>query len=220
MKGGKPFPFLLLAIVGVSIVVIRLYVVSLFVVDGRSMFPTLTGGEPEGASSFGIVRFFEGIFHPSKERVLVSRLSDPERCDVVVFHPPGSAGDLRDEDYEKMDFVSNLYYKLPFIENHRFFIKRVLAVGGDRVAIRDSKVIVNGIEQDDSYTMPTRKRENAPEREVPQGHVFLMGDNRGNSVDSRQLGFIPLEEVQGVALAVFWPWDDRFGSLRSSCSPG
>jgi signal peptidase I len=117
------------------------------------------------------------------DRILLSRLTyhfrDPEAGDVVVFHSPVREG----ED----------------------LVKRVVAVGGDEVSIHDGALYVNGAVQEEPYlndlVWPTPDLETS----VPEGSVFVMGDNRNNSGDSRVFGPVSLDAIMGEAFAVYWP---------------
>ena len=148
---------------------------------------------------FGFVRPFvvEAFYIPSGsmiptlevgDRVLVNkfiyRFEEPERGDVIVFKsvepkPDGSRDDL---------------------------IKRVVAVAGDEVAVRDGTLFVNGEPQDEPYV-----NGEFPDASffgptvIPDGRVFAMGDNRSNSRDSRFFGPVPVENIEGEAFVVFWP---------------
>jgi signal peptidase I len=131
---------------------------------------------------------------------------DVRRGDVVVFKSP--------EDPEKD------------------FIKRVVAVAGDRVESQDKKIYVNGAPLDEPYTKfddpriyasgdPINPfgaaRDNFGPVFVPEGHYFVMGDNRDNSNDSRVFGPIPRDYVKGRAVVIFWSmqqpgmWNDPVG---------
>ena len=152
---------------------------------------------------FGFVRPFvlEAFYIPSEsmvptlevgDRVFVNkfgyRIGEPERGDIVVFRSvEGGEEDL---------------------------IKRVVAVPGDRVRVRDGVLRVNGEPQEETYVNDGRPRDRGsygPTR-LSEGEVFVMGDNRGNSRDSRFFGPVPLENIEGEAFASFWP-PSRIGLL-------
>lgn len=119
------------------------------------------------------------------EKVLVGRLeyyfAKPKRGDIVLVRFPGS--DLN-------------------------YIKRVIATGGERLAVRDGSVYVNGVKLDEPYT-PEPAWEDMDEMTVPPDSIFVMGDNRNDSHDSRapDVGSIPLSEVKGRAYLLVWPLD-------------
>jgi signal peptidase I len=125
------------------------------------------------------------------DRVLVNRLvyhfHPPGRGDVIVFHPPGRPGSDP-------------------------FIKRVVAVAGDTIAVQDGQLYVNGLAQDEPYVKEYPIEGDYPETEIATGYVWAMGDNRNNSGDSRVLGPVPLESIIGEAFAVYWPIS-RMGGL-------
>lgn len=145
---------------------------------------------------FGFVRPFvvEAYRIPSEsmvptlevgDRVLANKFiyhfSEPERGDIVVFDS------IEGED--------------------ETLIKRVVGVAGDKVRVRqDGVLFLNGEQQEESYL---NERISIGElyrtTRVPPGHVFLLGDNRGNSADSRVFGPVPLENIQGEAFFRFWP---------------
>jgi len=133
------------------------------------------------------------------------RLTEPGRGDVIVFVYP--------EDRTKD------------------FIKRVVAVGGDTVEMRDKRVLVNGQEEQAPYARHVTKvslpadispRDNLAPVKVPQGHLFVMGDNRDQSHDSRWWGFVPVEDVKGEAFLIYYSaedfplvrWDRAFKIIR------
>ncbi len=117
------------------------------------------------------------------DRVLVNRFeyrfTDPKPGDVVVFHPPIAP----DEDY----------------------IKRVVAVGGDTVEVKDGALYVNGVAQDEPYLKDPSINGLFPEETVPEGYLFVMGDNRNRSGDSRVFGPIELDSILGGGFLVYWP---------------
>jgi signal peptidase I len=124
------------------------------------------------------------------DRVLVARFSyrfgAPKRGDIIVFHPPTSPK----EEY----------------------IKRVVGLAGDRVAVHDGKLWINGEAQDEPYIKETPMVGTFPEVTVPEGAVFAMGDNRNNSGDSRFFGPVPLSSILGKAFFLYWPLA-RIGGL-------
>ena len=152
---------------------------------------------------FGFVRPFvlEAFYIPSEsmvptllvgDRVFVNkfvyRFWEPERGDIVVFQSVEGEG----ED----------------------LIKRVIGAPGDRVAIINGVLHVNGEPQEESYVRDGRPLDSGPNgpTRVPEGEVFVMGDNRANSRDSRFFGPVPVENIEGEAFVIFWPpW--RIGLL-------
>ena len=128
------------------------------------------------------------------ERLIVDKLSyfftNPKRGEIVIFRFP------KDES--------------------RDFIKRVIAVGGDTIEMKDGQVFVNGqaLKEDYIYKNDPKGHNLSSYRKtiVPEGTIFVLGDNRNNSEDSRfaDVGFVPHKLVKGRALICFWP----FSSMR------
>lgn len=129
------------------------------------------------------------------ERLIVNKLiykfDKPEREEVVVFHA------TKDKDY----------------------IKRVIALPGEKVRVEGDQVYINGQPLDEPYLkqaldeaaqkgIPYNTR-NYSEQTVPEGSIFVMGDNRSNSSDSRDstVGFVKYEQIVGRADLIFWPFD-------------
>jgi signal peptidase I len=98
---------------------------------------------------------------------------------------------------------------------HPQLIKRVIAVGGQTVDIKDNAVVVDGKRLDEPYThgLPTEPGTVQLPVTVPPGYVWLMGDNRPNSGDSRFLGPQPISAIKGRAFWTYWPLS-RFGPLK------
>jgi signal peptidase I len=127
------------------------------------------------------------------DRVLVNKLSynfhDVNRGDVVVFErPPGASngenGEIKD------------------------LIKRVIAIGGDTIEARDGNVYVNGKQIEENYLEPGTPTDNLPLTPIPDGRVFVMGDNRTNSEDSRIFGPIDEDDIVGRAFIRVLPITD------------
>jgi signal peptidase I len=149
------------------------------------------------------------------QRVLVSRFnyhfSDPDRLDVVVFHPPKGA----DSNTCGAEKSPDQACPKPTSERDSVnFIKRIVAGPGDTLAIREGHAIVNGERQKDDFTRPCAPGTcNFPRPiKIPPGHFFMMGDNRGASDDSRFWGPVPEKWIIGQAFFTYWP-PDRVGIL-------
>ena len=101
-----------------------------------------------------------------------------------------------------------LIFKYPK-DQSRDFIKRVIAVPGDTIEIKDGNVFVNEELQTENYIL-SKCRGDYPKVTIPEGHIFVMGDNRNNSEDSRfpDVGFVPFDLIKGKAMVVFWPFAD------------
>ncbi|WP_405011415.1 signal peptidase I [Kitasatospora sp. NBC_01539] len=162
------------------------------------------------------------------DRVLVDKLtpwfgSEPERGEVVVFHDPG--GWLNDEPTQRSNsaVVRGIQNVFSFIglmpsSDEKDLIKRVIAVGGDTVECQGSgPVKVNGIALDEPYIFPGNtpcgEKPFGPVK-VPDGRIWVMGDHRGDSLDSRYHqdqpggGTVPVDNVVGRAFVVAWPIGD------------
>jgi len=110
---------------------------------------------------------------------LAYKLGDYKTGDVVIFHNP---------NYEKEDFI-----------------KRIIGTPGDTVVIKDGKVYVNGNLLQEKYISQPPLYEG--EWRVPSDALFVLGDNRNESSDSHVWGYVPLTDVVGKALFVYWPWN-------------
>ena len=164
--------------------VLRAYVIEAFKIPSGSMIPTLLVGDHLLVNK--LVYGFDLPFVDDK--VLVYR--EPRLYDIIVFKYP--------KDPEKN------------------FIKRVIGTGGDTLEVKSKKVYVNGEPVRDSFVqhtdfgvLPSRmsKRDNFGPVTVPEGKVFVLGDNRDDSHDSRYWGFVDLNEIKGKAMFIYWSWD-------------
>ncbi len=178
---------------------IRTFIVQAFKIPSGSMLPTLLIGD-----HLLVNKFSYGVRLPFDGRMLIP-LGKPERGEVVVFRFPKD----RSIDY----------------------IKRVVAVPGDTIEIRDKQLFINGEPVADPHayvSSPTILQRAASPRDnfgpvtVPEGRVFVMGDNRDNSYDSRFWGFVEERDILGKAFILYWSWDidtallssERLASIR------
>jgi signal peptidase I len=170
-------------------VVIRTFVIQAFKIPSGSMIPTLDVGD-----------------HILVTKFLLGTPVDIPFTNITLFHMPG----LRKP--ERGDVV---VFKFPQ-DPSRDFIKRVIGVGGDVVQEKNKQMYVNGrklvepyIQHDDARIDPgyVDPRDNFGPVTVPEGAIFVMGDNRDESYDSRFWGFVPLANVKGKAVIIYWSWD-------------
>ncbi len=129
------------------------------------------------------------------ERLLVNKLvyrfRDPSPGEVIVFREPGVDG--------------------------RNLVKRVVAVDGQKIEVRNGDVFLDGSLVRESFVI-SASSDTIPTHQVPEGTIFVMGDNRANSLDSRYFGPVDTESVRGRAFIIFWPLS-RFNILSSFVSP-
>ena len=187
----KELPVLIVLAFALAIV-LKTFVIQAFYIPSGSMEPTLMPGD----------------------RVLVSKLGgDPGRGDVIVFQDPTPvAGSDRGLVGGFLHWLSEgLGVVRPADED---FIKRVIGLPGDTVELREGRLFVNGARVAEPYLKgPPDTRDFGPIT-VPRDDLFVLGDNRLNSNDSRfGLGYIPLDRVVGRAFVVVWP-PSRMGWLH------
>ena len=181
--------------VGIALLV-QQFIVKPYRIPSGSMEPTLTIGQ----------------------RVLTDRLTNhPGLGDIVVFHPPTGANPANPicANPNQGPGHSQPCGKSVPHESSATYIKRVVGLPGDRIAVVNGHVIRNGVREKDPYILQCG---GAPECNlpkpitVPPGEYFMMGDNRGDSDDSRFWGPIPASWIIGVAFFTYWP-PDRIGTL-------
>lgn len=147
------------------------------------------------------------------ERVLVNRVNyhfqDPSRGDVVVFHPPQGAVAGGPGECGVPTVIPGQPCSRPTEQRADVnFIKRVVALPGDSIAIRNGHAVVNGKVQKESYTRPCGAAGECDfprPIKIPPDHFFMMGDNRGESDDSRFWGPVPRKWIIGQAFFTYWP---------------
>jgi signal peptidase I len=199
---GRPLwrelPVLLVIAFAIALL-IKTFLLQAFYIPSASMEPTLLVGD----------------------RVLVEKVSyrfgEPQRGDVVVFEKdlrlvgtPGGVGQERSPLGRIGDAVRGLF-GFP-TGGEQDFIKRVIAVGGDTIEGRSGIVFLNGEALAEPYLPEGTQTSDFGPTTVPEGMIFVMGDNRGNSDDSRNFGPVPVDTVVGKAFLLIWPPSD-FGTL-------
>jgi signal peptidase I len=170
---------------------IRTFLVQAFKIPSGSMKPTLQIGD-----HILVSKFIYGVKIPYLNTVLLP-IKNPQRGDIVVFKYP--------------------------LDPKKDFIKRVIGLPGDVVELRDKAVYINrqrlnhdvGVYSDSHIIAGNlRPRDNLGPITVPSGGLFVMGDNRDESYDSRFWGFVPLRDVSGKAFIIYWSWDSDDFKVR------
>lgn len=184
----------------------RYYIVTSTVVKQASMYPTLQ----------------------ENQRVVLSRVkritkNQYKTGDIITFEAPsevkkGTEVDLSNKvaiyNYEPKNATQHLmYYVLELTKTS--YIKRVIGVEGDRVQIVNGKVYINGEELVEDYLQKgvTTKTVYYNDVIVPEGCIYVLGDNRDESMDSRTFGCVPLEKVEGKVILRYWPIK-QFGKVK------
>ena len=171
--------------------VIRTFVIQAFKIPSGSMEPTLEVGD-----HLLVNKFIYGIKIPFIS-INLFPWESPQRGDVIVFIYP--------------------------LDPDKDFIKRVIGVGGDTVSIVNKKLYINGVEAPDPHAVYSKnmillgdmqKLDNFGPVAVPKGSLFVLGDNRDRSFDSRFWGFVPLKDVLGKAFTIYWSWNSRDSMVR------
>ena len=168
---------------------IRTFVVQAFKIPSGSMKQTLLIGD-----HILVNKFIYGVKIPFSD-ITVIPIKNPKRGDIIVFKFPEDPG--------------------------KDFIKRVIGVAGDVVEVRNKQVYINNMLLNHDHGIHTdphiipgvfQPRDNFGPVTVPPASLFVMGDNRDHSYDSRFWGFVDLKAVKGKAFIIYWSWDsDDFG---------
>ncbi len=167
------------------------FIVQAFKIPSGSMIPTLLIGD-----HLFVNKFIYGVKIPYIRKTIIP-VTDPKREDVIVFIYPQD----RSKD----------------------FIKRVIGVAGDTIEMKNKKLFINGKAYADPYGVyddpailpaDVQPRDNFGPVVVPEHSLFVMGDNRDHSLDSRFWGFVDLKDVQGKAFILYWSWDREEKKVR------
>lgn len=162
---------------------LRIGVIQSFAIPTGSMEDTLRIGDHPMA-----LKFSYGLYNPLSGKMIFD-FKKPWRGEVVILRDPTG-------------------------RSNEMWIKRCIAVAGDTVEMKDKTLFINGIKIQEPYVtyrdlrvfpFPHTTRDNFPKLAIPEGYVFLMGDNRDQSYDSRFFGPVPLTLIRGKGLLVYWP---------------
>jgi len=183
-------PGLLLTALAIA-VVIKTFLLQPFWIPSESMLPTIE----------------------VNDRVMVNKLAyqwgEPQRGDVVVFRDP------REEEVEESIPEAVIRSVLEAVgirtRGREDLIKRVIGLPGETVEVRNNQIVVNGSPLDEPY-LPEVFMPDEPPITLGPTEVFVMGDNRNASFDSRRFGPIPLDDLIGEAFVTIWPISN-FGGL-------
>jgi len=184
--------------------VIRTFVIQAFKIPSSSMEDTLLIGDHLIVSKFAyglqvpypaMVEVF-GLKVPFFDTSLSTLWGEIRRGDIIVFRFPD--------------------------DRYKDFIKRVVGLPGDNIEIRDKVIYVNGVKWDEGFGVykggafgePVAKSVNFGPITVSADRVFVMGDNRDRSYDSRFWGTVPIEDIKGKAFIIYWSWDSGSHTMR------
>ena len=171
--------------------VIRTFVIQAFKIPSRSMVPTLLIGD-----QILVNKFIYGVKIPYLRKTIIP-VTNPEKGDIVVF----------------------IYTN----DRSKDFIKRVIGIAGDKIEIKNKRIFINDKEYSDSYGVYSdnliypgviQPRDNLGPVTVQLNSLFVMGDNRDESSDSRYWGFVDIKDVEGKAFIIYWSWNHEDNNLR------
>ena len=201
--------FICIIIAIILALAIRYYIITPTVVKKSSMYPTLM----------------------ENQRLLLSRIirttkEIPNRGDIITFEKPSKISYNADEIDKENPIAKYEYIPSNFIKKFSYYIleigkesyiKRVIALPGEHVVIKDGKVFINNEELDEKYLQEDVKTEinqntGFDDFIVPQNCIFAMGDNRSGSMDCRDFGCIPLEKIEGTVWIRIFPFN-KFGKI-------
>ena len=150
------------------------------------------------------------------DRVIAEKIGKrPSLGDIAVFYAPAEAKEGICPDPSSGMFSAQPCSKPSKVKGSSFYIKRIVGVGGDRISLSKGGLVRNGRLLKEPYAKPCREASVClmpKPMTVPQGALFMMGDNRSNSSDSRIWGPVPEAWLEGRAVAIWWPLG-RAGAL-------
>ena len=167
-------------IVGAVLLVlaVKAWVINPYRIPTASMEPALHCARPT-----------QGCTGERSDRVLANRfilhLRKPKRGEILVFETPARA--------QQQCGTSGT------------FVKRLIGLPGETISERDGRIFVDGKPLDEPYVPRDRRGVTSGGWKVPEGHYFMMGDNRANSCDSREWGAVPRSSIVGPLIATYWP---------------
>lgn len=202
------FEWIYCIIIAVTLaLLVRYYVGTPTLVNQTSMYPTFN----------------------NNDRLILNRLyrtlkTVPQRGDIITFQAPsenynnGKSADLENPtaiySNQPTGLISKFFFNVIEIGKVSY-IKRVIALPGEHIQIKDGKVYINGEELKEDYLPEETVTDSGAKNGysggqfldlvVPEGTVFVMGDNRGNSGDSRKFGCVPYDKIEGKVIFRFWP---------------
>lgn len=182
-------------------IIIKAFLVRTYTVDSSSMETTLMVNDK--VITEVVTKFF----------------TEPKRGDIIVFVYPetdiaNSKQTLRRNPIDYIQYVFKYLIKGQFpIDDEIEYVKRVIGLPGDTVNIKNNTVYINDISikepylDDNAFTNISGSVLSFPFK-VPQGQYFVMGDNRENSADSRQWGTVPVENIIGKSILIYYPFEN------------
>lgn len=165
--------------------ILRIFVIQAFAIPTPSMENTLMVGEHPMA-----IKFAYGLYNPMDQKMYFD-FNKPKRGDVVIFRDPTE-------------------------KTNSMWIKRCMGLPGDTIEVKDKALYINGKKMDEPYVVHKdmrifpayyQPRDNFGPITVAKGTLFMMGDNRDESYDSRFFGALPVNKIRGQAILVYWPVD-------------
>jgi signal peptidase I len=165
---------------------VKTYFVSLFI----ALLLRFTIIEPRFIPSLSMYPTFDVGDQLAVEKV-TKRIKPLYRNEVVVFNPPQTFKDIVEQYGDKK-------------KGREALIKRIVAIEGDKVEVRQGKLYVNDVMQDEPFTAEDAEYQFGPVI-VPKDNVLVLGDNRNHSLDGHIWGFLPTKNVIGRAVFVYWP---------------